>query len=117
MNNYYSNLYNPGIQMPQVPQNQNGINLVNGEQGAESYLVAPNQTVVLFDSGARTIYLKSADQMGMPSIKILDYTIRNETPEAAQIVPQSDFATKDDISVLQQELDVLKQRLEANNEH
>jgi hypothetical protein len=85
MNNYYSNMYNPGIHAPNV---QSGINLVNGEQGAESYLVAPNQTVVLFDSGSHTIYLKSADQMGMPSIKILDYTIRSEVPEVDKMVPR-----------------------------
>ena len=110
MNNYYSPVYNPGIQMTQA---QNGINLVNGEQGAESYLVAPNQTVVLFDSGSHTIYLKSADQMGMPSIKILDYTIRKDASGANKILTQSDFVTKDDISDLWQEIEALKQSLEA----
>lgn len=109
MNNYYSQMFNPGIQ---VPQAQNGINLVNGEQGAESYLVAPNQTVVLFDSGAKTIYLKSADQMGMPSIKILDYTVRNEASTVGQIVPQENFATKEDISIVMQEIEALKTKLE-----
>lgn len=111
MNNYYSQMYNPGIQIPQ--QTQNGINLVNGEQGAESYLVAPNQTVVLFDSGSHTIYLKSADQMGMPSIKILDYTIRKDVPGMDKYVPQGNLVTKDDISDLWQEIEALKQSLEA----
>ena len=110
MNNYYSQMYNPGIQIPQA---QSGINLVNGEQGAESYLVAPNQTVVLFDSGSHTIYLKSADQMGMPSIKVLDYTVRKDTSEADKILPQNNFVTKDDISDLWQEIEAIKQCLEA----
>lgn len=110
MNNYYTPTYNPGIQMPST---QSGINLVNGEQGAESYLVAPNQTVVLFDSGSHTIYLKSADQMGMPSIKSLDYTIRKDTAESDKILPQNDYVTKDDISDLWQEIEALKQSLEA----
>lgn len=110
MNNYYSNMYNPGIQAPNV---QSGINLVNGEQGAESYLVAPNQTVVLFDSGSHTIYLKSADQMGMPSIKILDYTIRSEVPEVDKMVSQNNYVTRDDLSDLWQEIEALKQSLEA----
>ena len=110
MNNYYSQMYNPGLNANQM---QSGINLVNGEQGAESYLVAPNQTVVLFDSGSHTIYLKSADQMGMPSIKILDYTIRKDMAEAGKILPHEHFVTKDDISDLWQEIEALKQSLEA----
>lgn len=67
------------VQQPQVqPQsNSSGIIWVQGEAGAKSYLVAPNATVQLWDSESQTIYLKSADASGMPSMKILDYTIRN----------------------------------------
>lgn len=51
----------------------NGIIWVQGEAGAKSYLVAPNNTVQLWDSESQTIYLKSADASGMPTMKILDY--------------------------------------------
>ena len=57
----------------QSNQFQNGTSSliwVNGEVGAKSYLVAPNTTVVLWDSESQTIYLKSADAAGMPSIKV-----------------------------------------------
>ena len=57
---------------------QTGLIWVQGEAGAKAYLVAPNQTVQLWDSEEKTIYLKSADASGMPSMKILDYTIRGE---------------------------------------
>ncbi len=60
---------------------QNGIIWVQGESGAKAYPVAPNQTVQLWDSEGQVVYLKSADGSGMPSMKILDYTIR-ETPVA-----------------------------------
>lgn len=52
---------------------------IQGEAGAKSHLVAPNTTVALWDSEAQRIFLKSADAAGMPSMKILNYTIE-ETP-------------------------------------
>lgn len=81
-NSYYQNQqqFNPNQQYNQINQNQstNGIIWVQGESGAKSYLVAPNCTVQLWDSESQTIYIKSADASGMPSIKILDYTIRDD---------------------------------------
>ena len=80
---YYQPQYQP--QIPQQPpaQQNNGIIWVQGEAGAKSFLVAPNTTVQLWDSESQCIYLKSADASGMPSMKILDYTIRNQTPANA----------------------------------
>jgi hypothetical protein len=77
---YYQNQqqYN---QNQQYNQTNSGIIWVQGESGAKSYLVAPNNTVQLWDSESQTIYIKSADASGMPSIKILDYTIRNDQKE------------------------------------
>ncbi len=105
--------YYPNNYYPQVPQQQNNsIIWVNGETGAKAYMVAPNQTVQLWDSEAQVIYLKSADASGMPSIKILDYTIRENTPQKPNISPQSDFATKDDVDFLKREINALKSKLE-----
>ena len=80
----YNNGYPASYQyfQPTYQQNNNSIIWVQGEAGAKSYLVAPNTTVQLWDSESQTIYLKSADASGMPTIKILDYTIRNT--EASQ---------------------------------
>lgn len=75
-------------QMPQqqMPQNQNNPMIwVQGETGAKSYLLSPNTTLPLWDSERQTIYLKSADASGMPSMKVLDYTIREQAQ--AQNVP------------------------------
>jgi hypothetical protein len=72
---------------------------VQGEAGAKSYMVAPNQTVTLWDSEQNIIYIKSADASGMPAIKILDYTIReNSTQKTNKAKLQDDFATKEDVS-------------------
>ena len=85
---------------------------VQGEAAAKSYPIAPNSSVPLWDSEANVIYIKSADMSGMPSIKILDYTMRDVAPRAAEIQPQSDFATKDDISILEKEISSLKSKFE-----
>lgn len=49
---------------------------VHGEEGANSYMVAPNHSIPLWDTQAQTIYVKSVDSMGKPTIEYLDYTKR-----------------------------------------
>jgi len=86
----------------QAQQNQ-GLIWVQGEQAAKSYLVAPNTTVQLWDSEEKVIYLKSADASGMPSMKILDYTIRGDA-NAQAVVPVAEYATKDDLKALEEKI-------------
>ena len=89
---------------PQGAQNGNSsIIWVQGEQAAKSYLVAPNTTVQLWDSEEKVIYLKSADASGMPSMKILDYTIRGDA-NAQAVVPVAEYATKDDLKALEEKI-------------
>lgn len=104
----YPQLYQPVYQQPQNQQ-QSGIIWVQGEAGAKSYLVAPNNTVQLWDSETQTIYLKSADASGMPSMKILDYKIRegNTTTPAPET-----YATKADLDALQQKIADLQSELD-----
>lgn len=106
----------PAQQQPNnQPMNSNLI-WVQGEAGAKSYLVAPNTTVQLWDSENQTIYLKSADATGMPSIKTLDYTIRESMPNNVNIAPTIDsnaFATKDEVNILAQQIAALQGRLEG----
>lgn len=98
-------------QQPQ-PQQNNGIIWVQGEAGAKSYLVAPNTTVQLWDSESQVIYLKSADASGMPSIKVLDYTIRDSAPKhPTPVGPQIDYATKEDVGALRGELNKLRDEM------
>ena len=81
----YGQLYQPIAPPPPPtpqPTQSNSLIWVQGEAGAKSYLVAPNNTLPLWDSEAQVIYLKSADASGMPSMKILDYTIRENTNTA-----------------------------------
>lgn len=82
----YSQPQQPQVSQPQQPQN-NSMIWVQGEAGAKSYLVAPNTTVQLWDSENPIIYLKSADASGMPSMKILDYKIREQAQPQSQNIP------------------------------
>lgn len=111
-NNYFPQTYQTPIYYPQQTQPQpqpqaqtQSLIWVQGEAGAKSYLVAPNSTVTLWDSESQTIYIKSADASGMPSIRTLDYTIRNGAVEAKGTI---DYATKDDLTALREEIDTLK---------
>ena len=74
-------------QMPlqNQPTNTNDIIWVQGEAGAKAYLVAPNNTVTLWDSESPTIYVKTADINGVPSMRVLDFTERTtNTPKSPE---------------------------------
>lgn len=107
----------PATYQPVYQPQQNGIIWVSGEAGAKAYMIAPNTTVQLWDSEAQTIYLKSADASGMPSFKILDYTIRetqnqpNNAPLGADKEIRT-YATKDEIRAISDRLTALSERVE-----
>lgn len=112
----YNNGFPAGYYYPyQQPQSNNsGIIWVQGIAGAKSYLVAPNNTVQLWDSESQTIYLKSADASGMPSMKVLDYTVRpseNASERVLGVTPTT--PTQDDIKSLQEQIDDLKKKMEG----
>ena len=112
---YQPPMYNP-IQTPQPQAQSNGITWVSGEAGAKAYLVAPNTTVQLWDSEAQVIYLKSADGSGLPSMKILDYTIRNESPNEAVMKPYSEFASKVDVDSIKKDIEALWSQIHSMTE-
>lgn len=122
-NNYFPAGYQPMYQQPYQYQaitqsNQqavnNGLIWIQGEAGAKSYLVAPNTTVALWDSEAQVVYLKSADASGMPSMKVLDYTIRGDSAPVAAVSQNMDtpYATKEDLTAIQSEIDGLRTEME-----
>lgn len=111
-------------QQPQQPQQTpsvtSSIIWVSGEAGAKAYLVAPNSTVQLWDSEKQTIYLKSADASGMPSMKVLDYTIRDNAPQASvnaaispSAVPAMEYAGKAEQDALRAEIAAYKGEIES----
>ena len=109
-NNVYPTQMN--VAPTQPPQN-NGIIWVSGEAGAKAYMVAPNTTVQLWDSESQKIYLKSADASGMPSMRIIDYTIRDNTPKGPNLGAQSDYVTRSELQSVLDELNALKAKLDG----
>lgn len=125
-NNGYPATYQPMFYQPQFPSYQQGTqaqqqtsnsNLiwVQGEAGAKSYLVAPNTTVQLWDSEKQCIYLKSADASGMPSMKILDYTIREaaQPAQAPAFTNSPDYVTKAEFEQMSGQIAALRAELDG----
>lgn len=100
----------------QQPQG-NDLIWVQGEAGARAYMVAPGRTVVLWDAEAATLYVKSADASGIPSLRILDFTERPlnapKTPNNGVCECGDKFATKDDINALTAKIDEMAAKYEA----
>lgn len=112
------NQYQQAVNVPQMPQMQQppqtnqGLLWVSGEVGAKSYLVAPNSTVLLMDSDSSRFYLKSADNSGMPSLRIFEY---KEVTNMAQNAPQGSRTSENNLDgryVTRDEYDSLKRQYE-----
>ena len=105
----YGNYSAPAMYPQPQQSSNNGMIWVQGIGGAKSYLVGPNATAILWDSEAQVIYLKSADASGMPSMKILDYTFREDTQNNASPSGSEEiYATKEDLENLRTELRNIK---------
>lgn len=93
---------------------------VLGQTEAESYLVAPNNSVVLWDKNNPTIYVKSVNAQGMPSMRILDFTERNinasnsqeNAPKTHECTCGDKYATKEQINDLRGKIDDLTAKYE-----
>lgn len=91
---------------------QQGMIWVQGESAGKSYLVAPGNTVPLWDSERQTIYLKSVDASGIPTMRILDYKERTQPMPVAQNV---EYVTRDELDALARKVEALMPK-EENNE-
>lgn len=115
-NNGFPMSYPQYYSAPAPQQPNSSIIWVQGEAGAKSYLVAPNNTVQLWDSERQTIYLKSADASGMPSMRILDYTFR-DVPQGSQMAQKPvgvDFPTRDEFNALKGQIEAIRAELGMN---
>ena len=106
--------------MPMQTQQANDMIWVLNENEATSYPVAPNNSVVLWDKNNPTIYVKSVNAQGMPSMRILDFAERNvdtsKTPENAPKTHEctcgDKYATKEQINDLKGKIDDLTAKYE-----
>lgn len=91
------------------PQSSSGLLFVLGESDAQSYPVAPNNTVVLWDKNNTTLYIKTVDAQGIPSMQIFDYTER--TQNAPQKGAEIDYVKRADFDALKKEFEALRSKI------
>ena len=104
---------------PQQPtQATNDMIWVQGEAAAKSYIIAPGNTVILWDSENPVIYIKSCDASGIPSMKTLEYTERSEThktPLDSVSNNASIYVTRDELAALTARVDALTSKSEPKS--
>lgn len=106
--------------IPMQTQQTNDMIFVLNENEANSWLVAPNNSVTLWDKNQQTIYIKSVNAQGIPSMRILDYVERSaDTSNSHENAPKTHectcgdkFATKEQINDLRGKIDDLTAKYE-----
>ncbi len=114
LNNAFSN-YNMYAKYDQKLPIQNGniqssnVNWiqVNGYQGAKDIIVQPNQTSWLMNTNAQEFYVKSADNMGVSSLKC--YSFKEIDPNSIE----NSLDNKNVVYVTKSEFDSLKEKIQA----
>lgn len=116
--NQFAQPYQTSMQPPPMatPTPNNDMIFVLGQNEAESYPVAPNATVTMWDKNQKTFYIKTANAQGIPSMQIYDFTERIEntskspTEHACQCGDK--FATKEQLNALQGKYDDISGKIE-----
>lgn len=79
----------------------NGINWVQGIEGAKAYSLIPNSNTVLFDSDNDGIfYIKTCDAQGMCNLRTFDYTERNAKPTNIVALNPEEYVTRKEYNEL-----------------
>lgn len=103
-------------QMPMQGQPTNDFLWVLNENEATSYPVAPNNTVTLWDKNLPTIYIKSVNAQGVPSMRVLDFVERTATspttPTGTAFNLPNNFVTLDSFNALKGDVEALKGKLD-----
>ena len=103
--NFYQPMYQPVQQPVQQPQQQyspttSGIIWISGESEATMYPIAPNNAVALWDRNGKSIYLKSADATGKPTMTVYDLVEHAQNASDASQEQTVEYATKSDLSAV-----------------
>ena len=109
----------PMQQAPMQAQPTNDFLWVLNENEATSYPVAPNNTVTLWDKNLQTIYIKSVNAQGVPSMRVLDFVERTATnptpPVGTAFNSPNNFVTIDSFNALKGDVEALRGKLNELN--
>ena len=87
---------------------------VNGIEGAKSFQMQPNQTMMLMDSDSPMCYMKSTNNIGQATLryfKLVEVTESDLKPTATKVNP--DYVLKSDFDALAKRLDDLIKEKES----
>lgn len=109
MNQYINQqTMNPNIN-PYLPQNrttyiqpQNGINWVQGIEGAKAWQLPPNSNTILLDSDCNDrFYIKISDNVGMCTLRVFNYTEITNAPTSSSVdIDMSQYVRRDEVEQL-----------------
>lgn len=113
--NYQQNNQQVGSQQPQMNQYA----FVNGIEGAKSFQLAPNQTILLMDSDSPLCYMKSSNGVGQSTLRYFKLTEVSENDlKSSTQQPQvntNDYVLKADFEALSQKVNTLLGKVEKTN--
>ena len=96
---------------PNFNQPQQSILWCQGIEGAKAYPVGAGNSVLLMDSDSHNMYIKSADQAGVPSLRIFEYTEVTGKKEEAPKIDTSNFVTREELEEALAKLKPKKKKL------
>ena len=109
-------MYNQGIAQGfstgynQTQQNQNNnIIFVQGEVGAKSFQLQPNQSVMLLDNDDSKFYIKTTDSTGMSTLKAYRFEEIKEEPKVSD--ENNKYVTKEEFNSFKSSIDSLYKNL------
>ena len=116
---YQQPIAQPMQQAPMQAQPANDFLWVLGQTEAEGYPVAPNNTVTLWDKNLPTIYIKSVNAQGVPSMRVLDFVERTSAtptpPVGTSFNSHNNFVTLDSFNALKGDVEALRGKLDELN--
>ena len=115
--NYYQQVPMMPQQQPQQPIQTGNMIWVSSDMEADSYPIAPNNAVVLWNRSVPVVYIKQADASGRPSIKI--YELKERSKNAQEAIVSSEgkntqqCASRSEIDGILSEIEAIKNDVKA----
>lgn len=99
--------------------NGNYYYFVSGVEGAKTFQMSANQTVMLMDSDHPVCYMKTTNSLGQPTLRFFKLEEVDENTIRALATPMmqnsKDFVTKDDFNKLNDKITELISKMEKQD--
>ena len=112
--NPYANNFSNNVQNTTSQNNIiNVINISGGENAAINYALGPNQTSLFLSSDTSEMFMRGTDGNGMTNLfKAFDIKEKMPSYQMGLLEQTGDFATKEDVASLRQEMQDLRKFLD-----